>query len=201
MINQKMWIGITVGVFIAGMGIGFAILHFSHVSHMTQISGMHDMSGMGGMGGMSGMGGMGGMSGMGGMGGGQSRHGQFYAPGSIHQLCHQDSSTSQAYCEPYYQVMSSVPGVRITHIHPLDNNSLEITIREISTATDGVKQNSVVFIGNDYLSGKVNVPSGWKGETKVTVDLTGMGIVYDYESMHAHLFASEDTPMDHSTHQ
>jgi len=173
------------------------------MSGMSGMGSMSGMSGMGSMGGMSGMGSMSGMSGMGSMSGmsGMSRHGAFYVPGTIHQLCHQDSTTSPAYCEPYYQAMSSIPGVKITHIHPVDNTTLEVTLTEIGSSKSGVDQNTTLFVGNYFLSGSVNVPGGWNDKTTVKVPLSGMGIIYDFESMHAHLLASNDSSMDQMGHQ
>jgi len=185
--NRYIIIAIIVGVFAVGIITGAFGGHLAHVNHMEKM-----MSG--GMSGMSGM--SGGMSGMSGM----SRHGEFLVPGSIHQLCHQDSTMSQAYCEPYYQVMSSVPGVRITHIHPIDNTTLEVTLTEINSAKSGIHQDSTIFVGNDYLFGSANIPSGWNDKTTVHVPLKGMGIVYDYESMHGHL-SFTGTSMDDMGHQ
>ncbi|MGY5143196.1 MAG: hypothetical protein ACW9XH_01820 [Candidatus Nitrosopumilus sp. bin_32a] len=221
--KQYILIAIIVGVFAVGIMTGAFGGHLAHVNHMERMmsggmsgmsgmggmsgmSGMGGMSGMSGMGGMSGMSGMGGMSGMSGMGGmsgmsGMSRHGNFFVPGSIHQLCHQDSTMSPAYCEPYYHVMSSIPGVRITNIDPIDNTTLEVTLTEISSAKNGIHQDVTLFVGNDFLFGSVNVPGGWNGKTTVSVPLSGMGIVYDFESMHAHLLASSDSSMNQMGHQ
>ncbi len=185
--KQYILIAIIVGVFAVGIMTGAFGGHVAHVNHMEKM-----MSG--GMEGMSG--GMSGMSGMGSMSGGQSRHGQFYSPGTVHQTCHQDSTMSPAYCEPYYQTMSSIPGVKITSIHPVDNNTLEVTLREISTAKNGIHQDTTLFVGNNFLSGNVNIPSGWEDKTTVKIPLSGMGIIYDYESMHAHLAVSNDSSMD-----
>ncbi len=196
--NRYILIAIIAATFSVGILAGAYGGNVIQMNHMQTM-----MSGMGGMSGMSGMGGMSGMSGMGGMsspGGGQSRHGQFYAPGTIHQLCHQDSMMAPAYCEPHYQTMSSVPGVKITHVHPVDNTTLEVTLTEISSAKNGIDQSTTIFVGNNYLYGSTDIPSGWKDKTTVTVKLTGMGIVYDYESMHAHLGVSAN-PTVHSEHQ
>ena len=54
------------------------------------------------------------------------------------------------------------------------------------------------MIGGGMMGGMHGMGGGWTGETTVTVDLSGMGTVYDYESIHAHLFTSENVPMDHS---
>ena len=171
-VNQYVLIAIIVGVFAVGIITGAFGSHLSHVNYMEKM-----MSG-----GMSGMSGMGSMS-----GGMQSRHGQFYSPGIVHQLCHQDSTMSPAYCEPYYQVVSSIPGVKITHIHPVDNTTLEVTLTEVNSAKNGIDQDATIFVGNDFLSGNADILGGWSGKTTVNVNLQGMGIIYDYESMHAHL--------------
>ena len=102
---------------------------------------------------------------------------------------------SPAYCEPYYQTMSSIPGVKITSVHPVDNTTLEVTLAEIGSAKNGIHQDTNIFVGSDFLSGNVNVQSGWEGKTIVKVPLSGMGIIYDYESMHAHLAVSNDSSM------
>ncbi|MDH3278725.1 MAG: hypothetical protein OEL52_00470 [Nitrosopumilus sp.] len=61
-------IGIIVAIFAVGIMTGAFGSHLAHVNHMEKI-----MSGN-----------MEGMSGMGSMSGGQSRHGQFYSPGTVH---------------------------------------------------------------------------------------------------------------------
>jgi len=86
--------------------------------------------------------------------------------------------------------MSSIPGVKITSIHPVDNTILEVTLKEISSAKNGIHQDVILFVGNDFLFGNVNVESGWEDKTIVKVPLSGIGIIYDYESMHAHLAIS-----------
>ena len=193
--NRYILIAVIAGIFGVGILVGAYGNYLMQMNHMqTMMSGMGGMSGMGSM-----SGGMGGMSGMGSMSG-MSRHGAFLVPGSVHQLCHQDSTMSPAYCEPHYQVMSSIPGVRISHIHPVDNTTLEVTLTTTNSAKSTINQGTTVFVGNDYLFGSANVPSGWKDKTTVNVPLKGMGIVYDYESMHGHLLATTGTSMDNMAH-
>ena len=182
-VNRGLLIGIVAGVIVS------AVLVFSN--DFSQVEAQ--MGGMGG-GGMShgssdGSSSSGMMSGgMMGSGGGPSRHGVFYAPGSVHQICHKGGEMPPHYCEPYYKAMSSVPGVKITTVEPIDEKTLQVTLREINIGGQGVNQKISVSAGAGDLVGTGVVDGGWSGTTTVNVPLNGMGHVYMHKSMHVHIF-------------
>ena len=216
MVTQNAWIAITVVVFVAGIGIGLAYVGGAHMmgmqNMMTQMHGSQSANGqMGGSGGMGGMmGGMGGSGGghgssdssggghgssggMGGMmggGGGPSRHGVFYGPGTLHQTCHMTGDMPPHYCEPYYKAMSSVMGVKISNVEPVNEKTLRVTLSELSVDKPGINKDITVNIGAGSLSGTEMVPGGWNGKTTVDVALDGMGNIYSHKSMHVHIFPS-----------
>ncbi len=149
---------------------------------------------MGGMGGGSSSGGMGHStsgSSSGGMmmgSGGPSHHGIWYGPGTVHQQCHMGGDMPPHYCEPYYKAMSSVIGVRVTNVDPVDEKTLRVTLKEISVATPGVNQKITVSAGSGDLTGTGIVNGGWSGTTTIDVPLKGIGHIYNHGSMHVHIF-------------
>ena len=178
-INRGLLIGIVAGV-IASSALVFTS-DFSPVD--AQMGGMGGGSG-GGMshGGDSSSGGM-----MGG-GGGPSRHGVFYGPGTIHQQCHMSGDMPPHYCEPYYKVISSVVGVKISNVEPVNEKTLRITLKEVNVGGNGVNQKISVSTGAGDLSGTGIVEGGWSGSTTVDVPLKGMGHIYKHKNMHVHIF-------------
>ena len=103
-INRGLLIGIIAGVIASS-----AIIFTSDFSPAVA-----QMGGMGG--GMSHGGGSDSGSSSGGMmgSGGPSRHGVFYGPGTVHQICHMKGDMPPHFCEPYYKAMSSVVGVKMS---------------------------------------------------------------------------------------
>ena len=103
----------------------------------TMSSGMGGMMEHGGQGqGMSGMGGMmehggqgQGMSGMGGM----MEHD---SPGAINEMCHTGGNMPPHYCEPSYQVMSSVKGVKITNVEIVNDTSIILTLSDLNSMSN-----------------------------------------------------------------
>jgi hypothetical protein len=115
-------------------------------------------SGMGG--GSSGMGG--GSSGMGGgpsgMGGGGHGMMMMNVPGMVQQMCHMGKDMPPLYCEPNYKVMSSVKGLKISNVNPINDNELQVVINSINsvsnaTTTTTGQQNIVVVGGGGDLAG------------------------------------------------
>ncbi|MGB0028855.1 MAG: hypothetical protein WBP64_18665, partial [Nitrososphaeraceae archaeon] len=62
------------------------------------------------------------MPGMGGMSSSMGGGGDM--PGTLNQMCHMGNDMPAHYCEPSYHVMSSVQGVKVSAVSPLNNNSL-----------------------------------------------------------------------------
>jgi hypothetical protein len=178
-INRGLLIGIVAGVIVSS-----ALVFSSDFSPVD--------AQMGGMGGGSSGGGMshGDDSSSGGMmgGGGPSRHGVFYGPGTVHQQCNVGGDMPPRYCEPYYKAMSSVVGVKISIVEPIDEKTLQIKLKEIGIGGSGVNQDISVSVGAGDLVGTGIVTGGWSGSTTVDVPLKGMGHIYTHKSMHVHIF-------------
>ena len=215
MVTQNAWIAISIAVFFAGLTIGLVSISGAFLMHgpahmqamMSQAGDMsatmssHTTGGMsgsdsssgGGMGGMMGGGGGhgssgGGMGGMMGGGGGPSRHGVFYAPGSVHQICHMKGDMPPHYCEPYYKAMSSVKGVKISNVEPVSDNQIRVTLLELSADKPGVNSAISVNAGAGPLSGTTMVPGGWNDRITVDLTLEGASSIYAHDSMHVHIF-------------
>jgi hypothetical protein len=153
-------------------------------------------SGMGGGmdGGSSGMGGGmdGGSSGMG--GGGHGMMMMMNVPGFVQQMCHMGKDMPPLYCEPNYKVMSSVKGLKISNVNPINDNELQVVINSINsvsnaTTTTTGQQNIVVVGGGGDLAGSTVLDiSG--GSQKITTELKliGSGSIYNLEHIHLHLF-------------
>ena len=180
-VNRGLLIGIVAGVVVSS-AIAFS-------SEGSQVDAQ-----MGSMGGGSSSGGMshGGDSSSGGMmtggSGSPSRHGVFYGPGTIHQQCHKGGDMPPHDCEPYYKTMSSVVGVKISSVEPVNEKTLQVKLKEIGIGGSGVNQDISVSAGAGDLVGTGIVPGGWSNTAIVDVPLKGMGHIYTHKSMHVHVF-------------
>jgi len=177
-ISRGLLIGIIAGVLTSGT----LAISYDFSQAQAQMGGMMGGGGMG-HGGDSSSSGSGGM-----MGGGPSRHGVWYGPGTVHQQCHMGGDMPPRYCEPYYKVMSSVVGVRVSNVDPVNERTLRVTLKEISIDTPGIGQNISVSAGAGDLVGTAVVNGGWSGITTVDIPMTGMGHIYNHGSMHVHIF-------------
>ncbi|MGY5149865.1 MAG: hypothetical protein ACW9W3_07355 [Candidatus Nitrosopumilus sp. bin_68KS] len=180
-ISKGIIIGIVAGVLTSG-----ALVLSNDFSQVDAMSGMSGMGGSSSSGGMS----MGSDSSSGGMmmGGGPSKHGIWYGPGTVHQQCHKDGGMPPHYCEPYYKAMSSVVGVKVSNVDPVNEKTLKVTLKELSVAKSGVNQKISLSAGAGDLVGTAVVDGGWSGSTTVDVPLKGMGHIYNHGSMHVHIF-------------
>ena len=176
-INRGLLIGIVAGVIVSS-----ALVFTSDFSSVDA-----QMSGMMGGGGMS-HGGDSSGSGMMMGGGGPSRHGVFYGPGTVHQQCHMGGDMPPHYCEPYYKAMSSVVGVKISNVEPINEKMLRVTLTEVNVGGNGIDQTISVSAGAGDLAGTGIANGGWSGTTTVDVPLKGMGHIYKHKSMHIHIF-------------
>lgn len=176
-LSKGLLIGIIAGVLVSG-----ALTLSYDLSQADAMSGMSGMGGSDSSGGMS-MGSDGGM-----MGGGPSKHGVFYGPGTTHQQCHKGGDMPPHYCEPYYKVMSSVVGVKVSNVDPVDEKTLRVTLRELGVASTGINQKISISAGAGSLVGTAVIDGGWSGVTTVDVPLKGMGHIYTHKSMHVHIF-------------
>lgn len=124
-------------------------------------------------------------SGHGGMGG--SGHGHSL-PGQVKQMCRELGDRPPHYCEPVYKVATSVPGIRVADVDPVAEAEVQVSLRTIGVAGQTVSRNLAVVGGTGALAGAAVVPGGWKDSTTVSLKLEGSGTIYDYGSMHVHVF-------------
>jgi hypothetical protein len=196
-------------IVILGIGIFSTLLAFDKSFPVESANAQgtgHGMDGAGssGMGaGSSGMGagssGMGGGMGAGSSGMGGGGHGMMMmmnVPGMVQQMCHMGKDMPPLYCEPNYKVMSSVKGLKISNVNPINDNELQVVINSINsvsnattTTTTPGQQNIVVVGGGGDLAGSTVLDiSG--GSQKITTELKliGSGSIYNLEHIHLHLF-------------
>ncbi|MGZ8891101.1 MAG: hypothetical protein ACXW0J_06845 [Nitrososphaeraceae archaeon] len=148
-------------------------------------------SGMDGEGGGHGMNG-GGSSGMDGEGGGHGMMMMMNVPGSVQQKCNIGKDMPPHYCEPNYSVMSSVKGLKISNVNPINDNELQVVISNMNSVSNATtttgQQNIVVVGGGGDLAGStvIDIP----GLQKITTELKliGSGSIYNLEKVAIHLF-------------
>jgi len=171
--------GILIGIIAGVLTSGAIAVSYDFSQAEAQMGGM-----MGGGHGSSSDGSSGGMMGS----GGPSRHGVWYGPGTVHQQCHMKGDMPPHYCEPYYKVMSSVIGVRVSNVDPVNEKTLRVTLKELSVVNRGINERISVSVGAGDLVGTATVDGGWSGSTTVDVPVKGMGHIYQRGSMHVHIF-------------
>jgi hypothetical protein len=176
-------------IFILGIGIFSTFLSFGNLfliasanaqqEHMGQAnSGDHGMAG-------------GGPSGM--AGGGDHMMNMMMmmdVPGAVHQMCHMGKDMPPTYCEPSYAVMSSVKGLKISNVNPINDNELEVVIENmnrLSNATTMDQQTIVVVGGGGDLAGSTVLDIGNSQKTTTQLKLIGSGSIYSIEKIHVHL--------------
>ena len=144
------------------------------------------MSGMGGMtegGGEMEHGGGQGMSGMGGM-----EHGGGHTPGMTNEMCHMGEDMPPHYCEPSYQVMSSVKGVKISDVNILNDTSVMVSLSELNPMSNNTVEDIVIVGGAGDLAGSTILEGNWKQNTTSTLNFVGTGSVYSTDKLTVHIF-------------
>ena len=128
-----------------------------------------------------------GMSGMGGM----MEHS---APGSVNQVCSVEDHMPPHYCEPSYQVMSSVKGVKITDVTIVNDTSIVLTVRELNPTSNNTVGDIVIVGGGGDLAGSSLLDGNWNESTTAIINFVGTGSVYSTDRLMIHLFPfSEQT--------
>jgi hypothetical protein len=128
-----------------------------------------------------------------GMGGGG--HGMMMnVPGMVQQMCHMGKDMPPHYCEPNYNVMSSVKGLKIVDVNPINDNELQVFITNMNsmsnvTTTMG-QQNIVVVGGGGDLAGSTVLDISGSSSQKITTQLKliGSGSIYNLEKISLHIF-------------
>jgi hypothetical protein len=114
-------------------------------------------------------------------------------PGFVQQICHTGKDMPPSYCEPNYQVMSSVKGLKISSVNPINDNELQVVIENINsmsnTTTTMGQQNIVVAGGGGDLAGSTVLDIAGGGSQKITTELKliGSGSIYNLERIYLHL--------------
>jgi hypothetical protein len=162
-------------IFITSFENVFAQQNMTNMTSPTQL-----MTGGGGMQ----QGGGQGMSGMGGMGDNTGN-----TPGMIKEMCHMGEDMPPHYCEPAYHVMSSVKGIRINDVSPVNDKELELEIQNMNRDAN-VTNLDIVIVGGGggSLAGASVIQGGWNNSTQGYLKLDGSGSIYDLNSVHIHLF-------------
>ncbi|MGA9842055.1 MAG: hypothetical protein WBP64_12705 [Nitrososphaeraceae archaeon] len=156
--------------------LGLLLLLMSMITGMYQYPNQAFAQNIPGMGGMSSMGGGGSMGGM-------------NMPGTLHEMCHMGNDMPPHYCLPSYNVMSSVQGVKVSAVSPLNNNSLDITLQQLNTMSNATTTQKIVVVGGGgNLAGGTIVNPDWKTNTQVHLKLQGSDSIYDLSGIHIHLF-------------
>ena len=176
-------------IFILGIGIFSTFLSFGNPFLIASANAqqMHMDQGSRGDHGMGG----GGSSGM--SGGGDHMMNMMMmmdVPGAVHQMCHMGKDMPPTYCEPSYIVMSSVKGLKISNVNPINDNELEVVIENmnrLSNATTMDQQTIVVVGGGGDLAGSTVLDIGGSQKTTTHLKLIGSGSIYNIEKIHVHL--------------
>jgi len=194
---MKIKISPKFAIIILGIGILSTLLAFDNKSFPVESANAQMNMGSGGGGQGMGSGGGQGMDGGGssGMGGGAG-HGMMMmtnVPGFVQQICHTGKDMPPSYCEPNYQVMSSVKGLKISSVNPINDNELQVVIENINsmsnTTTTMGQQNIVVAGGGGDLAGSTVLDIAGGGSQKITTELKliGSGSIYNLERIYLHL--------------
>ena len=184
-------------IIILGIGILSTLLAFDNKSFPVESANAQMNMGSGGGGQGMGSGGGHGMDdgSSSGMGGGAG-HGMMMMtniPGFVQQICHTGKDMPPSYCEPNYQVMSSVKGLKISSVNPINDNELQVVIENINsisnTTTTMGQQNIVVAGGGGDLAGSTVLDIAGGGSQKITTELKliGSGSIYNLERIYLHL--------------
>lgn len=174
--ERTLLIGFLAGAIVATV-TGVAVSLGNSEAATAQMSGGHAMD----------SGNMGGMTGGASMGGGQMM--QHY-PCMISEQCGGSmGGMPPHYCEPVYKTMSSVKGIRVSNVDLMDDNSLMVTLQQISSMAEATNERIIVVGGGGDLAGGIVVDAGWDGTTTVHLNLTGTGSIYDrHDGLSIHLF-------------
>src|SRR5207342_612848 len=108
--------------------------------------------------------------------------------GSIKQICSNMDDMQPHYCEPSYSVMSSIMGINVNKITPLDENTLQVEITNLGNSSSIMDKEIIVIGGGRDLSGGGIIDSGGKNSTVKHLALEGSGTIYPIPSMSIHLF-------------
>jgi hypothetical protein len=183
-------ISLKFAIIVLGIGV-FSTMLFTFDKSFPIEYANAQMNMEGGQGGGQGMNG-GGSSGMGGQGGGHGMMMMMNVPGFVQQICNIGKDMPPHYCEPNYNVMSSVKGLKISNVNPINDNELQVVISNMNSVSNATtttgQQNIVVVGGGGDLAGSTVIDISVSQKITTELKLIGSGSIYNLEKIHLHLF-------------
>jgi hypothetical protein len=187
---MDMKISLKFAIIVLGIGV-FSTMLFTFDKSFPIEYANAQMNMEGGQGGGQGMNG-GGSSGMGGQGGGHGMMMMMNVPGFVQQICNIGKDMPPHYCEPNYSVMSSVKGLKISNVNPINDNELQVVISNINSVSNATtttgQQNIVVVGGGGDLAGSTVIDISGLQKITTELKLIGSGSIYNLEKVAIHLF-------------
>jgi hypothetical protein len=104
------------------------------------------------------------------------------------EMCNMGEDMPPHYCEPSYQVMSSVKGVKISDVAILNDTSVMVTVDELNPMSNNTVEDIVVVGGGGDLAGSTILEGNWKQNTTSTLNLIGTRSVYSTDKLTVHIF-------------
>jgi hypothetical protein len=113
-------------------------------------------------------------------------------PGMIKEMCHMGEDMPPHYCEPSYQVMSSVKGIKVSDVAIVNDTSLIVTVSEFNPVSNSTVGDIAIVGGGGNLAGSTLLEGNWKQNTTSTLNLVGTGSAYSTNKLTVHLFPYND---------
>lgn len=108
-------------------------------------------------------------------------------PGMVVQHCGV-ADRPPHYCEPVYNVVSSVKGVRISAVTPVNDKEVMIMLVQINQMGGDVTDRIVGGGGSRDLAGATTVEGGLSDSTTFHLRFVGNGSIYEQQSLRLHIF-------------
>ncbi len=110
-------------------------------------------------------------------------HGTGHIPGMTNEMCSMGEDMPPHYCEPSYQVMSSVKGVKISDVAILNDTSVMATVSQLNPISNNTVEDIVVVGGGGDLAGSTILEGNWKQNTTSTLNFEGTGSLYSTDKL------------------
>lgn len=82
-------------------------------------------------------------------------------PGTISEMCNMGDDMPPRYCEPSYNVMSSVKGVKVDNVSVLNDTSLMVMVSEPNPVSNNTVHDMVIVGGGGDLAGAALLEGNW----------------------------------------
>lgn len=103
------------------------------------------------------------------------------------EMCNMGEDMPPHYCEPSYQVMSSVKGVKISDVTILNDTSVMVTVGELNPMSNNTVEDIVVVGGGGDLAGSTILEGNWKQNTTSTLNHWYQIGVFDRQTYCTHI--------------